>query len=537
MSSPNYTTSNLDHLGLVAGMCRELGLATKINEKIPQDLSQKHISYGDLVVAMILNGLGFVGRTLHMYPEYFETKPVERLLGEGIKAEHINDDALGRCLDALYEHNVSNIYQDLSEATVDYLGLEVKSTHLDSTSFHVDGEYQEEPCSQAVKLTKGYSRDHRPELNQVILNLITENQAGIPVYMQAANGNSNDSESFKQIIKSHIKSLKAAQESHYLVGDASLYVKETLQSLAEQGQLFVTRVPQKLKEAKRLIESQSLTKFEEMAEGYSGAWFEAEYGNIKQKWLLVRSKHARNREMKNLRKTLLKETEEAKKRFKQLCKIPYLCESDAINALKRWEKNQKHTNVSDINISKKGFYNKAGRPGKEQEPDGYQFFLNGSLYTSLEAYEKTKNQKGLFIIATNDCCSDLSMNELLSIYKSQQSVEKGFRFLKSPDFLTSAIFLKKPERVEALLMIMTCCLMVYAALEHQIRKNLKECDKEFPDQKKKGTQTPTARWVFFCFQGISELTINEKEKLVLNIKPRHLVILRVLGDVYEKIYS
>ena len=68
----------------------------------------------------------------------------------------------------------------------------------------------------------------------------------------------------------------------------------------------------------------------------------------------------------------------------------------------------------------------------------------------------------------------MTMDKMLSTYKEQQSVEKGFRFLKSPDFLTNSIFLKKPERIEALLMVMTTCLMIYASLEHQIRKKLKE---------------------------------------------------------------
>ena len=56
---------------------------------------------------MILNGLGFTGRTLHMYSQYFEDKPIQRLLGIDIKAEQINDDALGRCLDKLFAHGVS----------------------------------------------------------------------------------------------------------------------------------------------------------------------------------------------------------------------------------------------------------------------------------------------------------------------------------------------------------------------------------------------------------------------------------------------
>ena len=191
-----YSTKGLDHLGLISGMNKELGIAKLIDQALPQQSDDKLISYGQLVEAMILNGLGFVGRTLHMYPEYFRDRPVERLLGKGIKAEYINDDALGRCLDQLYEAGVSDIYQMLSASVVQHLELPCEGINLDSTSIHVDGNYEHDDESKAVKLVRGYSRDHRPELNQVVLNLITENKAGIPVYMQAASGNINDNEGF-----------------------------------------------------------------------------------------------------------------------------------------------------------------------------------------------------------------------------------------------------------------------------------------------------------------------------------------------------
>jgi transposase len=115
------------------------------------------------------------------------------------------------------------------------------------------------------------------------------------------------------------------------------------------------------------------------------------------------------------------------------------------------------------------------------------------LCTPLKSRYTALRQLGLFIIATNDVSDDVDIASLLGRYKAQQNVEKGFRFLKSPDFLTSAIYLKKPERIEALLMVMTCCLMVYPSMEHQIRKTLKDKACYFPDQKKKPSQTSTAR--------------------------------------------
>ena len=85
------------------------------------------------------------------------------LIGRGIKAEHINDDVISRCLDKLYDHDVSSLYQDLAEQVVKYLGLPCDVAHLDSTNFHVDGEYHSDIDAQGIRLVKGYNRYHRPE--------------------------------------------------------------------------------------------------------------------------------------------------------------------------------------------------------------------------------------------------------------------------------------------------------------------------------------------------------------------------------------
>lgn len=532
-----YSTKGLDHLGLVSGMCKEIGIAKIIDKALPNQCADKHITYGQLVEAMILNGLGFVGRTLHMYPEYFKERPVERLLGKGIRAEHINDDALGRCLDQLYETGVSGLYQTLSARVVEHLELPCEGLNLDSTSIHVDGNYERSDDCQAVKLVRGYSRDHRPELNQVVLNLITENQAGIPVYMQAASGNINDNEGFKNIVKHHISSLKAAQNCQYFIGDAALYTAETIQSLEQQGQLFISRAPQKLKQVKTLIAQQDTLSFEALDNGYSGAWVESDYGHVKQRWLLVRSEQAKKREQYTLDKCMLKESNASLKSFKKLTRQRFSCSSDANNALQAWLKSQKFVGVNDSEIIEHAVFKQSGRPKLGQQPDSYEYQITGILYSLIAVREQCILEKGMFMLATNDLSDTLSMKKMLSLYKSQQSVEKGFRFLKSPDFLTSSLYLKKPERIEALLMIMTCCLMVYAALEHKMRQELKAQSVYFPDLKYKPCQTPTARWVFFCFQGIDVLTIAGEQQLVLNIEERNKVIIDCMGIIYQEIYS
>ena len=539
MDLSNLNIKNLDHLGLVAGLCQEVGIAEIIDKLIPSSANDKIISTGKCLEAMILNGLGFTGRTLHMYSQYFEDKPIQRLLGIDIKAEQINDDALGRCLDKLFEYGVSELYQHLGEAVIKHLGLPCEAINIDTTSFHVDGEYSVDDDFTGIRLTKGYSRDHRPELNQVILNLITENQAGIPVYMKAHSGNKNDTETFKKLIKSHISSLKAAQKSRYWIGDSALYVAETIKAIHEQKQFFITRVPQKIVEVKELIYQLDTLHFEDLNDGYRAAFVESDYASVPQKWLVVYSQHANKKELISLEKRITKSIDASQKSFNKLCQQDFSCEADALKAIKRWENEQGFAALESFSIEKITKHKSRGRPALNAEGTiSYQ--VNGTIICSSENRKNAEKNLGIFILATNDCSEHLDMQAMLDHYKSQQKVEGGFRFLKSPDFLVSSLFLKKPERIEALLMVMTCCLMVYAALEHLIRTSLKKTGTFFPDMKKKPCQNPTARWVFQCFQGIHVLDItqnNMNQIVVINLKERHQIILNAIGKPFMKIYS
>jgi len=536
MDASKYDFKRLDHLGLIAGFCKEIGLVEWVNARFPKESHNTHISNGQLFLAMLLNGLGFVSRTLHVYPEYFKDIPTERLLGEGILPQHINDDVLGRFLDALYTEGVSGLYEELAFKVVTYLGLQCKSLNLDATSFHLDGEYHQDFDAKTIHITQGYSRDHRPDLNQVVLNLITENRAGIPLYMKACSGNTQDSKSFKEIITQHIKSLKSAYKNTYLIGDAALYTEATIQALSSANQLFITRVPQKIKEAKQLISKAKQVDWVSLNDGYSGYWIDSEYGNVTQRWLLVKSSMAKAREAHILNKKILNSTKESLKSFNRLCRQEFSCQADAQKAFDTWQKEQEFSQVLDMKIEEKKQRQKRGRPAIDAEYQAH-FCITGALSTSLRLRQEAQDTKGLFIIATNDCSKNLSMQFILDEYKSQQAVERGFRFLKSPDFLTSSFFLKKPERIEALLMVMTTCLMIYASIEYQIRKSLLDKDKFFPDMKKKPTQKPTAKWVFFCFQGISVLTIDGTHQVVTNMMDRQRTILDALGHSYWQFYS
>ena len=285
--SSHYNSYNLDHLGLIAGMVDELGLAELIDTVIKQDHEQRQVSVGVCVKAMILNGLGFVNRALYLMPHFFKDKPIERLLGKGIEAEHLNDDTLGRALDAIYAYDAEKLYSQLAAQSVKRLGLSCQIGHIDSTSFHVDGIYnsdQDEVEEGVIRITQGYSRDHRPDLNQVILQLISEHQAGIPLWMSALSGNRSDKESFQQTLNTYLKQLQEGVGLSLIVADSALYTAKTLQDMDDFP--WITRVPETIGGTRELmiVVSSEWTKTRpERAYTELGA----NYGGIKQRWLRI----------------------------------------------------------------------------------------------------------------------------------------------------------------------------------------------------------------------------------------------------------
>ena len=203
-TTERYRNERLDHLGIVAGVCQEIGLAAWLDAQDPGNRQQ--VSVGTATVAMILNGLGFSNRQLYLVPQYFANKPVEHLLGAGIKAEMLNDDCLGRTLDWLYAHDPTKLFAGIASQARQVFGISARQVHVDTTSFSVSGAYSrvgervEEPGKTAealetetalIAITYGYSRDHREDLKQWMIALATTHDGDVPLFLQPLDGNSS----------------------------------------------------------------------------------------------------------------------------------------------------------------------------------------------------------------------------------------------------------------------------------------------------------------------------------------------------------
>ncbi len=170
-STPHIKVKDLDHCGIIAGIIDEIGLVAEIDKLIGRHGNQK-VTTGQAVKAMIINGMGMITSPLYLFEKFFEGKATEHLLGEGILPGDLNDDCLGRALDKLYAAGVTKVFITLALKAAKKMGVEIKSLHLDSSSFHVDGKYLEDEAAEAepgkISITKGYSRDPIKEAQNLL---------------------------------------------------------------------------------------------------------------------------------------------------------------------------------------------------------------------------------------------------------------------------------------------------------------------------------------------------------------------------------
>jgi transposase len=535
-----YRSQVLDHLGLVAGMFDELGIGEVIDQATQQTPEMRLVTAGHAVKAMVLNGLGFVNQQLYLVPRFFQDKPTSRLLAPClIEAKHLNDDTLGRALETLDDYGVTALYSLIAATAAGRLGLTPRFAHLDSTSFHVDGRYNSDnaPDEQVVHITRGYSRDHRPDLNQVMLELIVEHQAGIPVLMKPLSGNSSDAPEFGQVVRAHIAQLHTTYGTPYLVADSALYSEDNLQKLSETGLKWIARVPATLSEAQATLSQAAPQTMAPLLDGYRYRVLTSTYGGVAQRWVLIFAEHRLPQARRTVGKHLFKHSEQDVKAFNKLCRTAFACAADAQQALSTFEHGLQATFLAQSVVHSRPRYGQRGRPSRDAQPAQAVYTIVGALASRVAVRQALIDQHCCFLLATNELDdTQLPPQELLEAYKGQGYAERGFRFLKDPRFLASSLYLKKPERIMALLMVMTVCLLVYAALEYRIRQALTDQRATFPNQKGTPVQNPTARWVFHYFVGIHVLLSPRQWPVVLNLTKEHHRLLKLLGKPYERFY-
>jgi transposase len=536
MRASKIRVQDIDHSGIVAGVIDEMGLVEQINQRLKQHPLQV-VSPGQAVKAMILNGLGFVSAPLYLFEQFFVGKATEHLLGEGIRAEHLNDDRMGRVLDELYEVGLTELFVEIALKAAQRFGVATTSVHLDSSSFHVDGEYEksategDEPV--AIAITYGYSRDHRADLKQFVVDLMCSGDGDIPLYLRVGDGNESDKAVFAQLMRQFKAELNF---DALFVADSALYSQENLQALA--GLRWLTRVPATFNQAKQCLQDTTDEAWvaTQMA-GYRVAALTHQVAGIEQRWLVVESEARKAADLKHLVKQVSEQQKKANAQLQKLSRKRFACVADALAAAKELEGTWRYHCLVQVTVAEQS--PKAKRrnaPSNAADLSPLCLGVQATLAEDATAIATETRRAGRFILATNVLDSaQLSDEDLLGEYKAQQSTERGFRFLKDPLFFTSSVFLKSPQRVAALAMVMGLCLLVYSLGQRKLRQALSQSKQHLKNQLKKPTQTPTLRWIFQCFQAVHLVWIDNLAQVV-NLTEERQQILRFLGAACQKYY-
>ena len=537
---------NLDHLGIVAGIIDEMELVEEVN-KIVGITTQEIVSPGQVMKAMILNGLGFLSAPLYIFEEFFLGKATSHLIGKGILPEHLNDDRLGRALDKYYQAGTTKLFTTIAMKAAHNFQVKMNSIHLDGSSMYVQGEYKtpvensdqtekerETETSQRkpIEIVHGYSRDHRPDLKQFIIDMIVTGDGDIPLYLKIDSGNIDD----KSVFVSRLKEFKKQWTFEGIcVADSALYTRENL--LTMRGIKWITRVPLSIKSAPNKILTVQESEWQSSSKkGYKIAEKKSEYGNIQQRWLVIESELRKQASIKQIEKQVNKQESSAQASLRKLSRQIFACVADAETAIKNLSDTWKYHQITEIECQEKSHKKPKQTTTKASNIDTVSYQISGKIETKPEIISAEKIKAGRFILATNILDkNEITNQKILEEYKDQQSNERRFRFLKDPLFFSSSVFVKKPERVEAIAMIMGVCLLVYNLAQRKLRQELESANTTIRNQVKKLTNKPTMRWVFQMFKAVHLVNLNGADQISKLTKERR-EILNYLGKVCGQYY-
>ena len=534
LRSQDLVSRQIGHLGLVAGMIDELGISALIDEAMPK--TRDHfLPHSAVIKAMLLNGLGFNERRLYLFSRFFDNLSTEQLFGPGITPDHLNDDVLMRTLDRIYQYGSTDLFNQIVMQVMKKFKFGTHLLHVDTTNFSVHGEYDdEEEDFRTIQITYGHNKDHRWDLKQFVLSMVT-NQYGIPLFTQPYSGNASDKKVLLETIQK-VKDNLNLEDKTYYIADSAFYTAPNLETLGQHA-FWISHPPATITEVQNLLDA-DVDLVQGAEEGYSFHECMVTYAGIEQKWVLVRSEKGKKVSEKKYQRSLDKRIEKARKSLKKLRAKEFACEPDALTAARLWFDVHPYLSPDHVTVLCRT-RKKNGRKGRPAKDDVLEtiYSLDSPVVLVPDVSEQEKYRLGRFILATND--TDLDADTILRYYKGQQSVERGFRFLKDKSFRVAEVFLKKASRIEALSMIMVLCLFVYAVAEWHLRSRLKETGMKVKNQLKKPIQNPTMKWIFTLFMRPAEVTVNlnsQIQRFIVNLDEDTTQILNLMGPSFEKYY-
>ncbi len=538
-ATTTYSIERLDHLGIVAGVIKDLKIVELIDERLGIYHGES-LSAGETVAGMIINGLGFSNRPLYLTPMFFKHCPLWLLFREGVKADDFNRFKLSRVLDRCHSYGTELLFSEISLHVCRQEKVDTRFNHLDTTSVTLSGDYLGKIEDDTVKINLGHSKDHRPDLKQVMLEMMVSQDGGIPLLGRSLDGNSSDNIVFKERAEKLVEEFKASETPRYLVADCKLYTETNAVHLKDLP--FITRIPNNIKMVGESIDKAlaATDDWKTLDDGRKIQTFNVEHYGMQQRWHVLSSETSQKTANKQVDKRVKKEAEAIEKQLFHLQAKRFACADDASAAAQDLAKKWKNHNIKNCQTVEHLCYEGKGRPKKDQEPTKTEYQVIADKEKDENKINKLKDKEAHYIIGSNTDPKELSDQEVVGAYKEQNKAERGFRFLKDPLFFVSSLFVKTPRRIMALLMVMLLSLLVYGIAERRLRACLAEKKETLPNQLHQEIEKPTLRWLFQLLYGIHCLTITTEKQtyhVIEGLTPLRQKILSLFGPTVANIYQ
>ena len=473
----DFTIKRIDHLGIIAGVMKDLDVVKLTDARLKND-KQSNITFGETLLAMVLNGLGFANRVISLTPQFFCNKPLPLLIRPGITEDQLNRHKIGRTLDKIAAYGCETFFNEIALKICVAEKIDLRTRHNDTTTFSFEGAYENQDEDAEILVTHGYSKAHRPDLKQIILEMCVSKDGGVPIIMKPWSGNAADNKVFKAHVKAMHQAARESNVGRILIADSKLYTNENIHHLGSTH--FITRVPSTIKLGKEYVDmalksnswkvnSTSKSDKEQLPKskkGYKFQSFNLEHFGTKMRWIVFYSQHVNDRAKKTLDKMVKKQEILLKKDLFHLKAQHYSCRNDARKALDCIAKKYRYHSIENVEINKIEKYKTAGRPRKTAQKQNAFYQIYSAINVNQEAVVREIDRRTCFILATN--IPDIDAFDVLNEYKGQDYVEKGFAFMKTPSFFAEAFYIKSVKRIQALLVVMTLALLIYTIAQRRL---------------------------------------------------------------------
>jgi len=517
----------IGEMPLIQSTIKRLGFDRILSQKLNTHGNQK-VDTTSLILILVHNIA--CGRTPFYELKQWIEKIDNRIFGleKPYEISLLNDDIFGRALDKLFKIDRASLMTEIALSTVRTVNLDLSRIHNDSTTVKAFGKYPGK-TSSGLQLAQGVSKDHRPDLKQLLFTLTVSSDGAVPVHYKTYPGNRTDD-------TTHIDTWNSlctiAGKTNFLyVADSKVCTDKQLSYIVKRGGRVVTIMPETWKECnhfkselkehvkhKKRIWRREIPGRDDEYETFStfaGETYTEKRG-YRIHWIYSSEKKKRDRRSREEKmKKVENELGELSSKINRRKLKTFDAIQDAVNTILEKYNMQSfyHTKL----IQRKEFSRKQdnrGRPGVSTK----YITIEKTVYAIGWARNETslkqeKRVDGIFPILSTD--NQLSSLEALKAYKYQPRLEKRFTQFKDIHNAAPLLF-KKLERIEAVMFVFFLALIVQSVIEREIRKEMEKENIDWLPIYPEGriSYHPTTAKIFDRFEGVSEYYRSEKGNIV-----------------------